>query len=56
MLNSGKKIQALCDEKNKYYNSRVVPKFFSERTAPPCKLNGRSLRQCICIYVGHSFL
>ena len=26
MLNSGKKIRALCDKKNKYSNSRVVRK------------------------------
>ena len=33
MLNSGKKIHALCDQKNQ--NLHVPP--------PPCKLNGRSL-------------
>ena len=31
MLNSGKKIRALRDKKNKYSNSRVVRNFFSER-------------------------
>jgi hypothetical protein len=31
MLNSGKKIRALCDKKNKYSNSRVVRKKISER-------------------------
>jgi hypothetical protein len=30
MLNSGKKIRALCDKKKKYYNSHVVRNFFSE--------------------------
>ena len=30
MLNSGKKIRALCDKKNYYHNSHVVWKFFSE--------------------------
>jgi hypothetical protein len=46
MLNSGKKIRALCNKKNKYFNSRVVRKKNSERNKkplPPCKLNGRSL-------------
>ena len=32
MLNSGKKIRALRDKKNKYSNSRVVRKKNSERT------------------------
>ena len=40
MLNSGKKICALCDKKNKYSNSRAVRK---KKHSPPCKLNGRSL-------------
>ena len=31
MLNSGKKIRALRDKKNKYSNSCVVGNFFSER-------------------------
>jgi hypothetical protein len=46
MLKAEKKIRALRDKKNKYYNSRVVRKFFFERNKkpyPPCKLNGRSL-------------
>ena len=30
MLNSGKKIRALCDKKNKYHKSHVVRNFFSE--------------------------
>ena len=54
MLNSGKKIRALRDKKNKYSNSRVVRKKFSERnkkpTPPPCKLNGRSLNIEQCGY------
>jgi hypothetical protein len=49
MLNSGKRIRALSDKKNKYSNSRVVRKKFLNETKnynppPPCKLNGRSLR------------
>ena len=50
MLNSGKKICALCDKKNKYSNSCVVRKKISERNkkpSPPFKLNSRSLR-CMC--------
>ena len=46
MLNSGKKIRALRDKKNKYSNSCVVRKKNSERNKtppPPFKLNGRSL-------------
>ena len=49
MLNSGKKICALCDKKNKYSNSCVVRKKISERNkkpsppSPPFKLNGWSL-------------
>ena len=50
MLNSGKKICALCDKKNKYSNSHVVRKKNSERNKKPYppppspfKLNGRSL-------------
>ena len=35
MLNSGKKIRALCDKKNKYSNSCVVPKKISERNKKP---------------------
>ena len=37
MLKSGKKIPALRDKKNKYYNSRtrVVRKFFYERNKKP---------------------
>ena len=35
MLNSGKKIRALRDKKNKYSNSRVVRNFFSERNKKP---------------------
>ena len=35
MLNSGKKIRALCDKKNKYSNSRVVRKKNSERNKKP---------------------
>jgi hypothetical protein len=35
MLNSGKKICALCDEKNKYTNSCVVWKKNSERNKKP---------------------
>ena len=43
MLNSGKKIRALRDEKNKYSNSRVVRKKISERnkktiTPPPLQV------------------
>ena len=52
MLNSGKKIRALGDKKNKYSNSCVVRKKISESnkkssppTPPPFKLNGRSLSQ-----------
>ena len=49
MLNSGEKIPALRDKKNKYSNSCVVGKKNSERykkkyPPPPFKLNGRSLR------------
>ena len=47
MLNSGKKIRALRDKKNKYSNSCVVRKKNSERNKkpyPPFKLNDRSLR------------
>ena len=47
MLNSGKKIRALCDKRNNYSNSCVVrKKILSEaknHTLPPFKLNGRSL-------------
>jgi len=46
MLNSGKKICASHDKKNKYSNSRVVRNFFLNETKNhnlPCKLNGRSL-------------
>ena len=46
MLNSGKKIRALRDKKNKYSNSCVVRKKNSERNKnhnSPFKLNGRSL-------------
>jgi hypothetical protein len=32
MINSGKKIRALCDKKNKYSNSCVVGKKNSERS------------------------
>ena len=35
MLNSGKKIRALRDKKNKYFNSRVVGKINSERNKKP---------------------
>ena len=35
MLESGKKIRALRDKKNKYYNSRVVRKINSERNKKP---------------------
>jgi hypothetical protein len=35
MLNSGKKICALCDKKNKYSNSCVVRNFFSEQNKKP---------------------
>ena len=35
MLNSGKKIRALRDKKNKYCNSRVVRKKNSERNKKP---------------------
>ena len=35
MLNSGKKNCALRDKKNKYSNSRVVRKKFSERNQKP---------------------
>ena len=46
MLNSGKKIRALRDKKNKYSNSRVRPNFFfwtiQKLTPTPCKLNGRT--------------
>ena len=35
MLNSGKKISALLDKKNKYSNSRVVRKKNSERDKKP---------------------
>ena len=40
MLNSRKKIRALCDKKNKYSNS-CCPKL--KTITPPCKSNGRSL-------------
>ena len=46
MLNSGKKICALRDKKNKYSNSCVVRKKFMNETKnhnPPFKLNGWSL-------------
>jgi hypothetical protein len=46
MLNSGKKIRALRDKKNKYSNSCVVRKKILNETKnhnPPFKLNGRSL-------------
>ena len=35
MLNSGKKIRALRNKKNKYSSSRVVRNFFSERYKKP---------------------
>ena len=35
MLNSGKKIRALRDKKNKYSNSRVVRTNISERNKKP---------------------
>ena len=35
MLNGGKKFRALRDKKNKYSNSRVVPKKNSERNKKP---------------------
>ena len=35
MLNSGKKIRALCDKENKYSNSCVVRKKFFERNKKP---------------------
>ena len=35
MLNSGKKIRALCDKKNKYSNFRDVRKKNSERNKKP---------------------
>ena len=35
MLNSGKKIHASRDKKNKYYNSCVVRKKISERNKKP---------------------
>ena len=35
MLNSGKKIRALCNKKKKYFNSRVVRKKNSERNKKP---------------------
>ena len=35
MLNSGEKNRALRDKKNKYSNSRVVRKIFSERNKKP---------------------
>jgi len=35
MFNSGKKIRALRDKKNKYSNSRVVRKIISERNKKP---------------------
>ena len=52
MLNSGKKIRALCDKKNKYSNSCVVRKKSSERNTKhnppsPFKLNGRSLNMLL---------
>ena len=55
MFNSGKKIHALRDKKNKYSNSRVVRKTNSERSKktkiypplPPFKLNGRSLSKIV---------
>ena len=49
MLNSGKKISALCDIKNKYSNLTLAlsEKYFLNETKnhnpPPFKLNGRSL-------------
>ena len=47
MLNSGKKIRALRDKKNKYSNSCVVRKKIWNETKkhnpPSFKLNGRSL-------------
>ena len=48
MLKSGKKNCALCDKKNKYSNSCVVRKKFSERNKKPFKLNGRSLMSSPC--------
>ena len=35
MLNSGKKIRALRDKKNKCFNARVVRKTISERNKKP---------------------
>ena len=35
MMNSGKKIRALHDKKNKYSNSRIVRKKNSERNKKP---------------------
>ena len=35
MFNSGKKIRAMRDKKNKYSNSRVVQKQISERNKKP---------------------
>jgi hypothetical protein len=35
MMNSGKKIRALLDKKNKYSNSRVVRKKISKRNKKP---------------------
>ena len=53
MWNSGKKIRALPDKKNKYSNSCVVgkKKFLNEAKnhTPPFKLNGRPL---ILILIG----
>ena len=42
MLNSGKKIPASRNKKNKYSNTRVV-RNETKNHNPPCKLNGRSL-------------
>jgi hypothetical protein len=39
MLNSGKKIRALSDKKNKYSNSCVVRKKNSERNKKPLKID-----------------
>jgi hypothetical protein len=54
MLNSGKKICALRDKKNKYSNSRFVRKKNSERNkitiSPPLQVKW-SLKLLLCSYV-----
>ena len=55
MLNSGKKICAWRDKKNKYSNSCVVQKKILNETKnhnPPFKLNGRSLSTQLTISAG----